>query len=295
MGYAFTSSKNVAAQVRDIGLELVDNALEEIRGNSDFDGVVHTLRKTCKKQRALLRLIRPAFADYSVENDAFRGIADSFSVARDAAVMVRTLEALLAWADLNDAELIKVLSELRDRLAARAQHLRRQMGEDVLLRAAEENFEAGRKRIEDWSFDAKGTDLVLVGLEAGYRRFQKRLKMALKDPSGSVVHDWRKAAKTHWYHVRLFQRCAPVVLDHREAVLNRIGEALGDHHNLQVLQEWVQSNPVGGEAPNDVLAGLIEKRQSELFDEAWSPARQLAAENAGALARRFGKYWTLLD
>lgn len=295
MGYAFKSSNNVAAQVRDIGLELVDNALVDIRCNPDFDGVVHTLRKTCKKQRALLRLIRPAFADYSIENDAFRAIADSFSVARDAAVMVRTLEALLAWADSDDADSIKVLTELRDKLAARAQHLRRQMGEEALLKAAEANFEAGRKRIENWSFDDKGKDLVLPGLEAGYRRFQKRLKMAFKDPSGSVVHDWRKAAKTHWYHVRLFQRSAPVVLDHREAVLNKMGESLGDHHNLQVLQEWVQSNPIGGEAPIDVLAGLIEKRQSELFDEAWLPARQLAAENAGALARRFGKYWTLLD
>ena len=136
MAYAFKQSSGVAGQVRDMATEQIDKALEAIAANEDFDQTVHTLRKSCKKLRALLKLVRPVFDGYEAENDAFRAIADRFSVARDAAVMVQTMLTLVNQSGVR----LKVDGvgsvTLLDRLRERARHLRQQMGEEELLALA---------------------------------------------------------------------------------------------------------------------------------------------------------------
>jgi CHAD domain-containing protein len=289
MAYAFKQATGVAGQVREIAAEQVDKSLDVVRANANFDETVHSLRKSSKKLRALLRLVRPAFEDYDAENEAIRAMAEQFSVARDAAVMVETMSGLLG-ADAPAAE-----RQVLARLEERAVHLRRQVGEETLLGNAVDQLGALRERIERWTFSASGRDIVLPGLQKSYARFREELDSARGDPDGEVMHDWRKAAKVHWYHVRLFERAAPDVLTDMAARLERLGESLGDHHNLVVLSAWIDTAlPTGGEGL-EALRSRIAERQSELAESSFSMADQFTVEKAAALAKRFGQYWQLLE
>jgi len=294
MAYAFKQSSGVAGQVRDIAIEQIDKALEAIAASEDFDQTVHTLRKSCKKLRALLKLVRPVFAEYDAENAAFRAIADRFSVARDAAVMVQTMSGLVDHASARlSAEGVGSLT-LLDRLRERARHLRRQMGEEELLALAVADFEEARARVPSWEFDASGTGIVRPGLEAGYRRFRKRLAKARKTPEGEVVHDWRKAAKVWWYHMRLYERTAPAILENLCVRLDELGETLGDHHNLTVLADWIASTRAPGDSSADTLLAIIAEQQAALSEKAFDLGRQFAAEPPAVAAKRFNAYWQLL-
>ncbi len=287
MAYGFKAASGVASQVREIATEQVDTALETIRVNADFDETVHSLRKACKKLRALLKLVRPEFADYEAENAAIRSIAEQFSVARDAAVMVQTLSGLIG-ADAADAE-----RQLLQRLQERAGHLQSQIGEKALLSNAAEQFEALKGRIEKWRFDASGVDIILPGLKKSYARFRNNFALARHEPDGEVMHEWRKAAKAYWYHVRLLKRAAPAVLESLTVELDALGEKLGDHHNLAVLAASIDTAPRGGEGL-DHLREAIATRQSELAEQSFVLARQLIVEKPSALSDRYRRYWQLL-
>lgn len=289
MAYAFKQATGVAGQVREIAAEQVDKALDVVRAETSFDETVHSLRKSSKKLRALLRLIRPGFEAYDAENMTIRSMAEQFSVARDAAVMVETMSGLLG-PDASAAE-----RQVLARLEERAVHLRRQVGEDTLLGNAVDQLGALRDRIEGWTFSVSGRDIVLPGLQKCYSRFREEFGAARRDPEGEVMHDWRKAAKVHWYHVRLFERAAPDVLTDLAARLERLGQSLGDHHNLVVLSAWIDTAlPTGGEGLEALRSRIIE-RQSELANCSFVLAEQFTVEKPAALAKRFGHYWQLLE
>lgn len=285
MAFAFKQSSGVAEQVRAIAIEQIDKSLDAVQANDDFDTTVHTLRKCSKKLRALLKLVRPAFEDYEPENAAIKAIADQFSVARDAAVMVETLSGLAEPA----------AGPVLERLSERARHLRSQMGEAALLGSAGVQLEDLRQSVLDWRFSASGRAIVLPGLRKSYERFRKGLAQARDKGDSETIHEWRKAAKTHWYHLRLFEPAAPEALAGVVGNLERLGTMLGNHHNLAVLADWiVNGNPAG----DDVLEGLrsaIATRQLELATSSFVLGRQFVVEKPSALAQRFERYWQLLD
>ena len=82
--------------VRQLAVELIDEAIDCAGGKGkDVHETVHSLRKSCKKLRGLIRLVRPVFDDYRAENAAFRDAGRELSFLRDAGVLIETYDGLL--------------------------------------------------------------------------------------------------------------------------------------------------------------------------------------------------------
>ena len=92
----------LAAEVRRVAGALIDDAIEVTsKGRAaDADARVHAARKRLKEVRSLLRLVRKTLVDEAGdeirgrENDACKSAANQLGDARDAAVMVQTLDKL---------------------------------------------------------------------------------------------------------------------------------------------------------------------------------------------------------
>ena len=292
MAYAFKQRSGVARQVRTIAAEQVEKALAAAEtGNADFDGTVHALRRRCKKLRGLLRLIQPRFEAFSNENAALRDAADLLGGARDARVMVQTLDGLIG-------------EETGQVVAARASAARQyivdrveQMGGGDERNATLDQFAsifgelAGR--IKRWRLEGGGFALVGDGLQGIYRQFCKDAAKAEKQDSAEVMHDWRKQAKYHLYHVNLLIEAAPDILTARAKTLERLGDLLGDHHNLAVLQDTLADH-FEPSPDTEAIGNAIAGRQADLAHSAIALGRQLAAEKPAALRQRFAGYWDLL-
>lgn len=293
MAFAFTQRRAIEQQVRDIASEQIDKALDAgKRGEADFAALVHQLRRRCKKLRGLLRLIEPHFKHARRENRAFRDAAAGLSGTRDAAVMVETLADILDFDRQHDggARIDAARGEaLAAEFSAKAGEVPDQQGASGLLRHFIETFEAARRRVDDWELSGRGFDQLGDGLEDTYRRMRNGLAVAETEQTAEAVHEWRKDAKYHWQHVALLQSAAPEVLKPRKALLDRLGEILGDHHNLAVLDHKLAELP-------DVSAirGVIAERQATLASEAFVLGHQLTAEKPGMLRDRFEQYWSLL-
>jgi hypothetical protein len=88
--------------------------------------------------------------------------------------------------------------------------------------------------------------------------------------------------------VGLLHAAAPDLLRARKASLDRLGEMLGDHHNLAVLGDTLAERGDGG------VREAITEQQAILASDAFALGRQLTAEKPTALRDRFEQYWALL-
>jgi CHAD domain-containing protein len=290
MSFAFTHRKNVQVQVRAIAGEQIQKALEEARRPAeDIGETVHRLRRRCKKLRGLVRLVRPHLKHADRENTAFRDAAASLSQARDTAVMVETFAALLQF-DRTEGDSVIAESEADEITAALAQAAQRPgeaPGKQFVHFCS--IFESARQRVERWSFNGSGFDVVGDGLALNYKQFRKRMAAAEDAAAPESLHDWRKVAKYHGHHLSLFRSAAPDMIKGREEAVDALGDLLGDHHNLAVLDETLRNLGIG----NSTFRA-IEARQKRMAHAAFVLGRQLAVEEPKALLRRFESYWSLL-
>ena len=293
MGFEFTHRGGIERQVRSIAREQIDKALLECgQEGAEFGKLVHGLRRRCKKLRGLVRLIEPHFKQWKQENRAFGDAADVLSGTRDAAVQVETFAHLLAFDARRDsgaridaehgAALMQWLESGLGQAPTAAERAR-------LLAEFATLFAAAGKRARDWSLSGRGFDQIGDGLERTYRRMRDGLASAEAAQTAEALHTWRKDCKYHWHHVSLLLPTAPDLLRSRKAAVDRLGEMLGDHHNLAVLDETLATHDAVATARE-----VIAERQAVLAFDALELGRQLTAEKPAKLRDRFAQYWSLL-
>ena len=298
MPFGFTQRSDVEKQVRRIATEQIDKAVKQCRGFDDFDKTVHGLRRRCKKLRGLLRLIEPRFKGFEAENRAVRDAADGLAGTRDAAVMIETLDALLRF-DREGNRIPRIGMPLADAvsglLESQVASLPDGDARQQLLAEFGRVMEQVGDRAKDWSIGRGGFASLARGLERTYRGMAEGMGTAVVEGTAEAMHDWRKQTKYHWHHVSLLSRAAPELLEGPKGLLDQLGELLGDHHNLHVLDERLaEERGRFDEGGTEAVRGVIGERQAALAERAFALGRQLTVEKPGALRRRFEHYWQLL-
>lgn len=289
MPFRFIRSDGTAeAGVRRIACEQIDEALAAIRsGELEPERVVHEVRKRCKALRALIRLVRPAFPAYARENAAIRDIARLLRRSRDGKVLADTFDALTAEPD--DALDPRALRLLRKRLAQRTDKgrpLRQSLGD------CEERLVALRVRAAGWLLTAHGWDALAEGLAktlGAARRHMKRARTG--DPAAS--HEWRKHVKHHWHQLRLLCAVAPDAVGRRAKRTARLGDMLGDRHDLDLLVAALAAQPRrdSDTAMIALLGARAAKRAAKLEHKAARLGERLFAPGRRRLVTQWGEAW----
>jgi CHAD domain-containing protein len=239
-----------------MALGQVDLALELLTSD---DGAlnakaVHETRKALKRLRALLRLVRQQLGEqqFQRENDALRNAAQRLSSARDAEVMLATLDALLARHPRKLGRRRDVL-KLRKRLLAeqqRVQHLTRSHPATRNALLAELN--AFRTRVAAWTLaDRPSIALVERDLAQLYRQGQKRHLRVLRGKRQQTIamHQWRKRVKDLRYAAEILQRRNASERRSPDKRLRKVArradllsELLGEEHDLALLAQHLRNS-----------------------------------------------------
>jgi len=293
MAYRFEQDdKSVLKGVRRIARGELEKAVEEIDDETVDDAkTVHQLRKRCKKLRGLIRLVRPAFPDYSHENAAFREAAQSLSGIRDAEVMTKTYDALMqAYGGEVDRG---AFGQLRRALTARS---REEQDGDRLsghLDLFRQNMIAAQERVRGWTIEAHGFEALGPGLSKTFARARKAMANAGDDRTAENMHEWRKRVKYHWYHARLLEPCFPAALSAHKKATKRLGDMLGDHHDLAVFVKTLEAEEIGDDEKRQVIVALAGQRQAALEAAAYPLGVRLFAERADELCERWERWWEI--
>ena len=290
MAYRFDRDfSTVQDAVRTIATEQVESAVEFAGQRRNAQEAVHEYRKSCKKLRGLIRLVRPAFDDYAAENAAFRDAGRDFSFLRDCGVLIETYDALLdAYSDQIERT---QFAPIRRRLTLWQKELAQRHDIPDLLKEGGATMERARKRARHWRLNADGFDAVEGGLTKSYKQARRAMAEALRETTPESIHEWRKRVKDHWYHSRLLGPIWRRPMRAHCEVAERLGDMLGKHHDLEVFRQRLTDADFADKAALEVLSGLARQQQKALEEDAFSIAARLFAEPASSLTRRWRSYW----
>ena len=240
----------LAGGLQRMALAQIDLALEALAGadgTAPSEKGVHEARKALKRLRALLRLLRHELGEraYARENATLRQIASRLSEARDAAVMLATLDALIARHPRRLGRRSGV-RELRRRLAAEHERQRRATLADAASRAEVlGELHAFRWRVAAWSLpEGQGLELVSEDLARLYRQGRRRFRRAARNRGKRMIimHRWRKRVKDLRYALEMLdRRGSEQSLGKLSRRADELGEVLGDDHDLAVFAERLRA------------------------------------------------------
>ena len=238
------------------------------------DTRIHEARKSMKKMRALLRLVKKSLGTetFRENNAAIREVAQSVSQLRDAHVLLETFDSISQNAALRqDLAADKAALDMRGAMRTGSHKINLVGGALLPLQLR-----------------GDGSDAIFGGMVRFYKLGREAWQEARKVPSPQNMHEWRKRVKDHWYHVRLLDAPEGSAFAQREDELGQLETLLGDSHNLAVLRDRLLClEGAGGE---EAIAAL-DARDAKLQDQAFALGNELYARRAGSLKRDLAQFY----
>ncbi|MDF2177376.1 CHAD domain-containing protein [Aliiglaciecola sp. CAU 1673] len=294
MGFCLQVDESLEEGLRRISLEQIRGAIKDIDSDKlSAHEKVHEVRKRCKRLRGLLRLVRPAMAEYSSANALFRDMARDLSSLRDNQACIESLGALIAAckSELKGQNLAPIRDYLHSQRDAQASEKK-----DVLeaLKQVKKAMKKAVTEVDSWQLDTDKPQAWLAGFRANYRQGRRAMGLALQEPSTEHFHEWRKRVKYHWFHLQLLENIWPSLLIPLAEEAHQLSAIIGDEHDLSVLQSVL--GPYHQRQNMDktlaLLFTLLDGRRAELRSQAFISGQRLYADTSKTLGKRFAAYWT---
>lgn len=256
-------SEGLKSKIKDqctIALDLITT-----RSKSDPHHVIHEVRKSFKKIRAALRLVRDHVDFYKDENVFFRDEGRRISDIRDATSVIEALDMLY---DQYSDELYKhTFNSFRNFLLERRKELAKAVLEDKnALSTVEGNLLQKKEEIDSWSINIKSFDAIYPSIKRVYKRGKKAYEKAIETQRTEDLHEWRKRVKYLRYQLDLINRIWPDMLDTWEDELHKLSDHLGNDRDLYMLDNLMQKNKgkFSDITSYQLLSSLLTAQRKEL-------------------------------
>jgi len=292
MAFRLVPGTDITRNVREIGTEQIDHSLKKFSGKSNKTKAVHETRKSMKRLRALLHLIKPAMrrADFRRDEARLKAIARSLSGARDMQAMIETVAKLEGREDIRiDATVAK---KLRSHLEARRDDAEKELTGATTTQTRQMLREA-RRDFAQLALQQNNFDVLSRTIKADYRKARRAFQHAYDSGHDEAFHDWRKYVQRHWRQLLLVAPSWPRALRPHIALAKDLSEVLGEDHDLSVLADYIESQKpdLGRQKNVDAFLQACRAQQIQLRNIAQDMGSRLLAEKPSSLAARLQAYW----
>jgi len=236
MAYRVKIGADLNKDVRRLLVSQTGRAIGHLSGALDDGGsAVHATRKSLKRCRSILRLVRPGLSAKSFrrQDQAFRAVARLLSQDRDREVLAQTL-ALLTAGEGTNADKAALSSALN---ALQSEHLNGFAHQD-----ADDNFRAAigllrniEQGLQTLKIHAERVETVAAGFRMAYAEGRITLRAAYRSGEDEAFHTFRKALQHHWRHCQLLGPVWPELMDVRINAARELSQLAGLDHDLSVL------------------------------------------------------------
>jgi CHAD domain-containing protein len=296
--------------LKRLGVEAIDEAISGFyEGEEMFREAVHITRKSTKRIRAMLRLVRYEVGEqvYQFENRWMRDTARLLSEVRTSSVMAQGVAdiremygPLLAEGTFD--EVLERTTIYRDRTEQRV------MEDPEIVPRVVSNLERARGRYESWPTDPDAKSVYGIGIRHDYRaigpglkathaRGRRQMVAAYQAPRPESFHRWRKRVKYLRHQMEILTPLWPEVMIGMAVTLDRISELLGQDHDLAELLQTLANRPDLCPNPMErsLMSALAEQRRADLQTACRILGRRIYAETPSAFAGRMSAYWESME
>lgn len=275
---ALPASEGVGAAFSNV---LAYAAAQIVRAGSDPAKAIHEYRKSIRRARAVVRLLRPLLKTrrYEQLDGELRQAVLDTSFVRDAEVLGETIEALPPAVDLAAA-----IEAVRALAAAQQAAVCTPTSVCVVLARGIERLALLPARLAKASPATIAPVDLEEALRESYRRARRRYREAVVTRTDEDIHGWRKRTKELRYQLELLEPADAEDEQPHERSLGQVAKGLGLVTDLMVLRAAVRAN-------EDALGGAHAAALVAALD-ALIPARfaALAAQAAPTFAARPREY-----
>ncbi|MFN2163809.1 MAG: CHAD domain-containing protein [Candidatus Promineifilaceae bacterium] len=296
MNYELSQDENLADGIMRILTECVDSVYELMTDPQPTpEDAVHNARKTFKRIRAALRLVRDETGTewYRRENAFFRDASRILAPVRDSTVLVLSLDdAIEAEAGMVPADRY---ASIREKLVRRHEEIVTELLErrnvmDIVARRMED----ARQRLDEMPVSSTLIDPIGQGLRRVYRQGRQAMELAFEDPDDPAkFHEWRKQVKYLWHLLEILAPTWPLILRDTAGQLHLLSDFLGDAHDMVVLKETLSTEPQLSAGEDDLAAlyTLLDRRRRTLEEASRTLGMRLYCEKPSDFKARFVAYW----
>ena len=279
---------------------IAEKEIDKVRGYANGsprgsrDAMVHEVRKSLKKLRTLIRLVRPALGGktYRRENIALRDIARPLTEVRDAAILVEALDKTTKAHGPGSRR--RSFGNVRKELIRHQRNVRGKiLTEEDAFKSVDSAIKDALVRLDNWADVKDKWSSVGEGVQRVYRRARRAFAAVRQTPTVEHLHEWRKQSRYLRHQLELLRPLKPAVLGPLASRTDRLGEILGDDHDLAMLRREVAGDPerFGGAQAIDPLLGRIDHRREKLEDRAIVVGRTIFRRAPDDFVRRLHGYW----
>ena len=264
----------------------------------DTSEAIHEARRSFKKSRAILRLMRDAmgYASYRRENIGLRDMQRELTKTRDADVQFHLLTSIS-----EDHPEIRKKNWFELLVKHARTNYKMEMDRFRKSGKAAEISDYARSKIEEiqhYELTGKGFEIIEGGLSRIYRQGREMGKTTFCEEADPFeVHAFRKRAKYLQFQLSYLRTISKPLFKAMSSSLEQLTENLGHYNDLHIavsrIQEYVEQNNLGHKRNLELLmGGLREDMRKTLFKSSKIYEMQYA-EPPRRFIERIGRYWEL--
>jgi len=281
------SDQDLDAALKDILSEEVQYINYCLSDYNDLKTSVHESRKSFKKIRSLLRLLRVEAGEewFTNHNQFYRDLAAEISDLRDAHVLIESVE-LLHHQNLADED-GPGLNAVVEHLETSSAQKERQVVDEQLFDKIVNALHGKDSDLPAWPVIDNDLLVLIPGLNLIYKDGYDHMYRAFIDPSAHNFHEWRKDVK-HLYHMRmLFNRFWPPSINYSSEDLKELSDHLGLEHDLAVLNDVLDLI----DTDTEFIAEAITKKRGKIQNMAKYMGKLIFDESPEYHMRHFEDHW----
>jgi CHAD domain-containing protein len=272
MAYRIKRKEAVAKGIRRILRQQLRRAIESARDRErSQEERVHDVRTKLKRSRAALELIGGEVGKTAKRADRrLRDQGRRLARPRDVVVQAHTFRVL--GTRLSGELPAGLLERMRD-VGEQLQGTLDEKSVEKELRRTARSLRRVRRRLHKWSV-AHGRRAIGKGITRSYREARRALVKVHADPTPERFHDWRKRVKLLSNELEIVGRAVPELATRYLAKIEKLGEILGEVHDLDCAAATMDEHPrwFGSDADREVVRGLVAEHRVAMEREAFALA-----------------------
>jgi len=293
--FSITDNEDISDSIHRILSEQYQFIVDTCNKYDDPHTAIHDIRKSFKRIRAVLKLIKPdiPIEVYRRENTLVRDLSRKFSKARNLHVFAEEFENIMA------AGILKLPEETTEKVRS---HFKEKEKEAVNLLVDLEIFrivaiktEEAKNRIAEIDFSSLGPHTIYKGVGDVFSWGQKQMTHTQQIPTDKNLHEMRKRIKALMYLVQLIKDVSPDFFTGFYEGLKSASLALGDDHNMAEMLSYIETmdNEIIPWDDKQKLQQYIKSQRQQIQVDVWPLIAKLYTGQADEFARRIKSYWLL--
>jgi CHAD domain-containing protein len=266
--------------------------------NQNIEEAIHNIRKTIKKIRAVLLLMRNeiGYSSYLREKDFYRDIGRQLSEFRNLDVYLSVAMNLdqQFTSDLKYSCLRHLIAQIR---YFKEENLNQLIKPRGFFSEINQKLAIARSGVEKAKIGGNSFIFLMNGLRNSYKKSRKALDLCLDESTKKNAHQLRKALKNVWYQIRIFKPVYPVMCKAYAKSLKSSTEILGELNDYAEFKTYLNISSARGlnRTNRSIINNILDDLQNEKLAAALPEIRLALTETPSQFIKRMNGYWNVIN